>query len=1375
MRLRLAHLLLLVSLAPAAALFECGETGSGPVARTVAGRGLDFRSATNASFADFGLPMQLAFCPWYSGAGGGGGSLLVVDAAAALVRRVNLAAAPLAEPGLGSLARPGTVDLYMGSPNIRAPSTSFADYFPYTSVFLAFVNVSGVACDPFSDAVYVADAGLGSLAQPGEVHALQGSQSALLPPNMINIFNALPQVDVEPACEASVDGRYYTAPAYQGLAVYSATTIDGNGSVTSAINYVAMADFACEQVTVRDMLVGTVQVSQPNFAKAPVVYSQLRGGVTFFVRGTPGNYTDVQVAVADAGSNQIKAFGVGATVNANTVRVLAGSGTACNKYGSAAYFWASAAAKGCGDGGPPGSAATALLAQPQGVIWNGVPLCVGTRAVCGPPPTDPWQRALLFIADTAGHAIRVLNLANNSLTLLAGMPAAAPYVGYNGDGPLPATSLLLAYPTGITYDAAEPALYLSDTNNFLIRKISGLVGAAAQPVMVTLAGRPLDGGQASESQGFARGMSSQVRLGAPSDTLISEADGTLYISDVVMDVVYAMPLEPLDGLQPLRLAVGSAPLPNSWPLPPAGYGITDFNPPSHEPPAPSAALLNRPTTLAQSTVPGYTDGLLIADMGNSQNNHVLRGYSSATGGLLADFIPAPASGWTCGCALCGCSIYPWAKISFADLGTAAAPLGLPQQWVLIADQQRCMVWAVDATAANLGAGSPSPAAGGATTTADQLQVLSGLNCNGYSPPGGHGNRTCLSQPHAAVWDSITGQFIIADTNNNVLRGQPLPTNPGDTLGSAVLTNYFGSHTEFCAPNTQLLCRPTFVERDNSPAPDGNNTFIINSVSSPEGYHFVEVAWLDAWSVLNHGIGTYAPALANAYVTAARQGFIPVGDELARDIVLNSANAARFRRAPDGDGAKHILFIADTGSGVVRAVHCPAVFPSPTGTASASFTGSFSSTATPRASPLPSLVAFNQASQAVAVEVKLSGASYAALAAAPVQLLRPFLLAVRVQLNNSLYARAPIPNLLPLRYVAGLTVVLTSIVDEGNPDDDRNYPRTTFSAQDPLNDLSTALIPASAQTPSLSATQTPAPPARPSAANASSGARMLLAAPPSPAGTNTQTASHSPTRGSPPPPSTSATPSGWLLGASVDLLFTVTVASGGSEPTDGSYGQAVTESVKVGMASGLMYAALTAAAAALPGGNVRVLGGLFSPLPAPLPIPLAAWKIFLIALGSLCAVTLCVGGAWLSCRRAAALFHLAGKGGGRRGGGMAGWNLSGGDAGSWRASSAARPQLVKRPSALRGDTTFNPVSAVLSAIGGGGGGGGGGGSGRGNAALSGSGRASASQPAGSKISGARRPSARAMLSANGASAPAAAQQEGVFEIERDGFAPVAVER
>ena len=141
-------LLLLAVLAPAArALFECGDSAAGPFSRTIAGRALDYRSGTNASYADFGLPMQLAFCPWTSGAGGGGASLLVVDAAAAVIRRVNLAPAPLAEPGLGSLFRQGTVDIFAGAPNIRGPSTVFADYFPYTDRFLSFVNVSGIACD----------------------------------------------------------------------------------------------------------------------------------------------------------------------------------------------------------------------------------------------------------------------------------------------------------------------------------------------------------------------------------------------------------------------------------------------------------------------------------------------------------------------------------------------------------------------------------------------------------------------------------------------------------------------------------------------------------------------------------------------------------------------------------------------------------------------------------------------------------------------------------------------------------------------------------------------------------------------------------------------------------------------------------------------------------------------------------------------------------------------------------------------------------------------------------------------------------------------------------------------------------------------------
>ena len=70
-----------------------------------------------------------------------------------------------------------------------------------------------------------------------------------------------------------------------------------------------------------------------------------------------------------------------------------------------------------------------------------------------------------------------------------------------------------------------------------------------------------------------------------------------------------------------------------------------------------------------------------------------------------------------------------------------------------------------------------------------------------------------------------------------------------------MSNYYGSHAAFCAPLAQELCRPSFVERDNSAAPDGNNTFVISAVPSPVGYNFVEVAWLDAWGVLQHGIGS----------------------------------------------------------------------------------------------------------------------------------------------------------------------------------------------------------------------------------------------------------------------------------------------------------------------------------------------------------------------------------------------------------------------------------------------------------------------------------------------------------------------------------------
>src|ERR1019366_754381 len=100
----------------------------------------------------------------------------------------------------------------------------------------------------------------------------------------------------------------------------------------------------------------------------------------------------------------------------------------------------------------------------------------------------PWGVAVdasgnLFIADTYNNLVREVS-ASGMITTVAGGGSPA---GGLGDGG-PATSASLNQPFGIAVDASGN-LFIADTNNFLVRKVS----ASGTITTVAGGGRPADG------------------------------------------------------------------------------------------------------------------------------------------------------------------------------------------------------------------------------------------------------------------------------------------------------------------------------------------------------------------------------------------------------------------------------------------------------------------------------------------------------------------------------------------------------------------------------------------------------------------------------------------------------------------------------------------------------------------------------------------------------------------------------------------------------------------------------------------------------------------------------------------------------------------
>jgi sugar lactone lactonase YvrE len=148
-----------------------------------------------------------------------------------------------------------------------------------------------------------------------------------------------------------------------------------------------------------------------------------------------------------------------------------------------------------GDGGP---AAAAQLDQPTALAF------------------DPAGN--LYVADTGNHRIRKLSAATGIMTTVAGYGVQ----GFSGDNGL-ATAASIDSPAGIAVDSAGN-LYLADTHNQRIRKVSALTGT-----ITTIAGV---GGATSAPQPFAgdNGPAASATLALPRG-LTLDAAGNLYIAD----------------------------------------------------------------------------------------------------------------------------------------------------------------------------------------------------------------------------------------------------------------------------------------------------------------------------------------------------------------------------------------------------------------------------------------------------------------------------------------------------------------------------------------------------------------------------------------------------------------------------------------------------------------------------------------------------------------------------------------------------------------------------------------------------------------------------------------------------------------------------
>jgi sugar lactone lactonase YvrE len=237
-----------------------------------------------------------------------------------------------------------------------------------------------------------------------------------------------------------------------------------------------------------------------------------------------------------------------------------------------------------GFGGDDGPATSAMLDVPADVKLDGA--------------------GNLYIADSANHAVRMVNAATGIIRTIAGIGGRA---GYSGDGG-PAAQALLDNPDGIAFDG-DHALYISDTGNNVIRKVDLTTGTITTVAGTGTAGFSGDGGPGTSGQ-----------LNLPWGIALG-SEGSLYIADLLNNRIRK--LSPAGTLSTI-----------------AGTGVNGFA--GDNGPA-TAAVLNVPAGVAVDVA----GNVFIADSGNSLVREVnestgiiathsgnLSGYSDGGGAIV---------------------------------------------------------------------------------------------------------------------------------------------------------------------------------------------------------------------------------------------------------------------------------------------------------------------------------------------------------------------------------------------------------------------------------------------------------------------------------------------------------------------------------------------------------------------------------------------------------------------------------------------------------------------------------------------------------------------------------------------------------------------
>ena len=457
----------------------------------------------------------------------------------------------------------------------------------------------------------------------------------------------------------------------------------------------------------------------------------------------------------------------------------------------------------------------------------------------------------IFVTETGNHTVRQIVEATGVVTTLAGGGGAVPPASNSGSTNATGAAASFNSPKGIAVDYAGTTVYVADTNNNLIRKITVATG-----VVGPFAGSGTAGGT------DANGVSATFNL--PYGLTLDSTAANLFVADTAGQTIRQIVVA---GLQPVTTIAGTYSASGSA----DGVGsVARFNSPQGIAVGSTGILYLADTTNQTIRVGGPTASTAISGGGQPANTTVLAG-NNATFTVTATGNPAVTYQWQINPAVTNGT---YTAGSFQNLSNSGAYSGVTTATLTVTavtaamnqDQFKCVV-------SNTIPSSVTSSA--ATLTVQQAPAITSAN-NTTFVLNAAGTFTVTATGLPAPSYSITGgnfpAFASLNTTSGVISGTPLAAGgpyvftitagpPTNTVGTAATQSFTLTVV------TQLAPQITVPASNSTVSAGQNATFTVTATGTPA----VSYQWQQStnggssWNALSNGAitgGTVSGATTN---------------------------------------------------------------------------------------------------------------------------------------------------------------------------------------------------------------------------------------------------------------------------------------------------------------------------------------------------------------------------------------------------------------------------------------------------------------------------------------------------------------------------------